>query len=110
MRELKSVAPCDLSVDFKKCVNQELLPANNNCTREPRTVEETTPFTLAELEIVAHNMKSGTAPGVDGPEAIKLAVKTVPDWILAAMNALLKSQKFPQEWKNSKSNIPAKER
>ncbi|KAK9687253.1 hypothetical protein QE152_g36567 [Popillia japonica] len=39
MRELKNVAPCDLSVDFKKSVIQELFPANNNCTREPRTVE-----------------------------------------------------------------------
>lgn len=49
-------------------------------------------------------MKKGKAPSPDRipPEAVKVAVEYLPNWLLDVLSRLLQVQEFPKEWKNAK--------
>jgi hypothetical protein len=69
-----------------------------------KRIENVEPFTEEELQTAAQKLRSRKAPGPDGipPEAVKAAVKPVPEVVLNAMNATLKEGVFPKIWKRAK--------
>jgi hypothetical protein len=69
-----------------------------------KRIENVEHFTEEELQTAAQKLRSGKAPGPDGipPEAVKAAVKAVPEVVLNAMNATLKEGVFPKIWKRAK--------
>jgi hypothetical protein len=69
-----------------------------------KRIENVEPFTEEELQTAAQKLRSGKAPGPDGipPEAVKAAVKAVPEVVLNVMNATLKEGVFPKIWKRAK--------
>jgi len=61
-------------------------------------------FTAEELKAAAGRLKSGKAPGPDGirPEAVKAAVKAVPDKMLELFNLLLERKICPSVWREAR--------
>lgn len=79
-------------------------------SREP--AEEFDCFTSGELIEAAQKLKIGMAPRRDGipPEAVKVAVENIGEYILKVMNGLLVTGKFPTQWKEAKLVLVEKPR
>ncbi|XP_023310320.1 uncharacterized protein LOC108917090 [Anoplophora glabripennis] len=101
---LTNKLPVDLTFEKRREVAKELFPQSEHKIKAPLLISEVEPFTKKELLRAVENIKNGKAPGVDGipPEAVKEAVKAVPDWMLFVFNELLRTQKFPVDWKVAK--------
>lgn len=59
---------------------------------------------MTKLQEAINNMKIGNASGINKipPKAIKQLAKINGEWILETLNQLLRTQKFPEEWKVTK--------
>ncbi|KYB29499.1 hypothetical protein TcasGA2_TC032967 [Tribolium castaneum] len=65
---------------------------------------EPTMFSYEEIQAAAARMRMGKAAGPDGlgPEIVQAAVAASPETISGLVNDLLKSQKFPEQWKRAR--------
>ena len=82
---------------------EELFPNRDTRKEKEHHPVEAPPFTEEELLAASRKLKPKKAPGPDGlpPEVVKIVATSVPQLLLNLMNALLKVQKFPDEWKIS---------
>ncbi|KAG5880286.1 hypothetical protein JTB14_020032 [Gonioctena quinquepunctata] len=91
--------PVDLTQEQTSSIAQVLFPRNDdeNFMIIDRDAGVEPPlFTMEELQTAADRLKSGKAPGLDGipPEAVKIAAKMAPEWILRVINQLLHARRW----------------
>ncbi|KAI5711061.1 hypothetical protein M8J75_013708 [Diaphorina citri] len=99
-RKNYSIAP-----EKQKPILERLFPKHEKVTWERNETEENIEeFSMDELANVLTNIKKKRAPGPDGitPEILRIAVETIPDYVLGVMNEVLRTGKFPDEWKVAK--------
>lgn len=96
--------PFNLTLKQKKEIIHWLFPQNEDTWRRGENIhEDILPFTIAELNEAADQIKIGKAPGPDSipPEAIKIAVYELSEPFLKVLNNLLICQEFPKQWKTA---------
>lgn len=93
--------PYNLSKERMEEIVVKLFPNKEDYWLRGNVVDGVEEFTMEELVMAGGKMKSGKAPGPDRipPEPVKEMIKTVPNFLLAALNELLRTQKFPARWK-----------
>lgn len=105
VKKFNKLAPYEINSAQKKRVFIELFPPARGEWTDGVVVPVAQKFTTEELTRAANCMRSGRAPGIDRipPEAVKLLANDRPDLMLTAMNKLLDTQKFPEQWKISRA-------
>lgn len=96
--------PCCLERNIKIKIVRDLFPDSHESIPNEKAEGEASPFEIQELECAAEKIKTGRSPGLDKilPEALRIAVKTIPDRMLAMYNNLITQGRFPTEWKKAK--------
>ncbi|KXZ75772.1 hypothetical protein TcasGA2_TC031701 [Tribolium castaneum] len=82
---------------------RELSPVRHSHVRHAGGLR-TDLFSYEEIQAAAARMRMGKAAGPDGlgPEIVRAAVAASPETISGLVNDLLKSQKFPEQWKRAR--------
>lgn len=100
--------PFNLGFKQRAEIIRQLFPRKEDVWQRGQKVQGgVPPFTTAELENAAGQIKTGKAPGPDQipPEAIKIAVFEFPSVFLGVLNQLLRNQEFPKQWKRAKISL-----
>lgn len=91
-----------IALEKQKLILDNLFPRHETITRSNiQEVDNFQDFKMDELIAALLRLKKNKAPGLDGitPEILRVTVKTIPDYVLEVFNEILKTGKFPEEWK-----------
>ena len=105
MRQFKSIGPTfQLTEEKIDSIIQELFPVRADILPNWSIQEGVENFTEEEIRVACRKIRTGKAPGPDGipPEVIRKVVEIVPQYVLEFANQLLRTQKFPADWKAAK--------
>lgn len=94
--------PFELDIEREVEIVKRLFLASQEILENNYTVQnEIGPFNEEKLNDVGGNIKNRKAPGPDivPSDAIKIALKIIPEVILGVMNELVRKKEFPGRWK-----------
>lgn len=94
-----------LGTEKQKQILDILFPKHETITwSNEEETEDMEEFTMDELITVLIRLKKKKAPGLDGitPEILKIVIETIPEYVLEVFNQILRTGKFPDEWKVGK--------